>query len=69
VSAFTALANMAGQPAMSVPLFWSAGDMPVGVQFWGRFAEEATLFQLAGQLERARPWFKRLPSMTLEAAR
>ncbi len=69
VSTFSALANMTGQPAMSVPLFWNAANMPVGVQFWGRFAEEATLFQLAGQLERARPWFKRLPSMTLEAAR
>jgi Asp-tRNA(Asn)/Glu-tRNA(Gln) amidotransferase A subunit family amidase len=69
VSTFTALANMTGQPAMSVPLFWNAADMPVGVQFWGRFAEEATLFQLAGQLERGRPWFKRLPAMTLEATR
>jgi Asp-tRNA(Asn)/Glu-tRNA(Gln) amidotransferase A subunit family amidase len=69
VSTFTALANMTGQPAMSVPLFWNTAGLPVGVQFWGRFAEEATLFQLAGQLERARPWFKRLPAMTLEAAR
>ncbi|CAN5268724.1 amidase [soil metagenome] len=69
LSTFTALANMTGQPAMSVPLYWNAADLPVGVQFWGRFAEEATLFQLAGQLERVRPWFKRLPAMTLEAAR
>ncbi|HEY8334578.1 MAG TPA: amidase family protein, partial [Tardiphaga sp.] len=69
VSSFTALANMTGQPAMSVPLFWNAAGLPVGVQFWGRFAEEGTLFQLAGQLERARSWFRRLPAMTLEAAR
>jgi Asp-tRNA(Asn)/Glu-tRNA(Gln) amidotransferase A subunit family amidase len=69
VSTFTALANMTGQPAMSVPLFWNDAGLPVGVQFWGRFAEEATLFQLAAQLERARPWFKRLPAMTTEASR
>lgn len=66
-SCFTSLANLTGQPAMTVPLFWNAADMPIGVQFWGRFAEEATLFQLAGQLERTRPWFNRLPKMTLEA--
>ena len=64
---FTSLANLTGQPAMCVPLFWDAAGMPIGVQFWGRFAEEETLFQLAGQLERARPWFHRLPKMTREA--
>lgn len=67
LACFTALANLTGQPAMCVPLFWNDADMPIGVQFWGRFAEEDTLFQLAGQLERARPWFDRLPKMTLEA--
>jgi len=58
---FTALANQTGQPAMSVPLWWSDG-LPIGVQFAARLGEEETLFSLAHQLEQARPWFdKRAP--------
>ncbi len=52
---------MTGQPAMSVPLYWNRADLPIGVQLAGRPAEEATLFRLAGQLERARPWADRRP--------
>ena len=51
--------NNTGQPAMTVPLSWSAGGLPIGLQFVGRMADEATLFRLAGQLEQARPWFGR----------
>jgi Asp-tRNA(Asn)/Glu-tRNA(Gln) amidotransferase A subunit family amidase len=47
---------------MSVPLSWNDAGLPIGVQFMGRMNEEATLFQLAGQLEQARPWFDRRPS-------
>lgn len=59
--AFTRIQNMTGQPAMSVPLFWNEDNIPIGVQFAGRFGDEATLFLLAAQLEQARPWGDRNP--------
>ena len=55
------VANVTGQPAMSVPLFWNRSTLPIGSHFFGRLGDEVTLLQLAGQLERARPWAQRMP--------
>lgn len=59
----TALANMIGHPAMSVPLHTSRTGLPIGMQFYGRYADEWTLLSLAGQLERALPWKNRHPQL------
>lgn len=53
--------NITGQPAISLPLHWNREGLPIGVMFGGRYGDEATLIQLAGQLEQARPWIGRKP--------
>jgi amidase len=58
---FSPLANVTGQPSMSVPLYWSDAGLPIGTMFTARFGQEATLFRLAAELEAARPWQKRRP--------
>ena len=61
--ATTPPANFTGQPSMSVPLWESEEGLPVGMMFTGRFADEATLYRLAGQLEKEQPWKDRRPAL------
>lgn len=53
--------NVTGSPSMSMPLAWSDDGLPIGIMFSGRNGDEATLFRLAGQLEKARPWAHKKP--------
>ena len=65
-SPFCNIYNASGQPSMNVPLHWGAENLPIGVQFAGRFGEEVTLLKLAAQLETARPWSQRYRWLKLD---
>ncbi len=60
---FTQVANITGQPAMSIPIYWTKNNLPSGVQFIAPIGEDTVLFQLAGQIERARPWKEKIPPL------
>jgi len=60
---FTAMQNVTGQPAINLPLTWNKAGLPIGVQFVGRFGDEATLLKLAAELEKAAPWAGRYKSV------
>ena len=62
-SPFTGIFNQSGQPSMSVPLFRTKDNLPVGSMFSAAFGNENLLFSLAGQLEQAQPWVKSLSVM------
>jgi amidase len=59
---FTAVANVTGQPAVSLPLLEHDG-LPLGIQLLGRPAQEGALLALAAQIEAARPWAQRRPRL------
>lgn len=57
----TALFNQTGQPSLSLPLCWSDDGLPVGMMFSAAFGNDALLLRLAGQLEKAQPWWDKRP--------
>lgn len=59
VFGYTPPFNMTGQPSISLPLGMSSNKLPIGMMFTGRYADEATLYRLAAQLEEAHPWIDR----------
>jgi amidase len=62
---FTAFSNVTGQPAISLPLHWTAEDLPVGVMLTGAPFDEATLVRIGAQIEAARPWADRSVAVTV----
>lgn len=65
---FSPLANVTGQPSMTVPLSWNGAGLPIGSMLTARFGDEQTLFRVAAQLESARPWSGRRPPVHADAA-
>jgi amidase len=59
---YTGVYNMTGQPAISLPLHWTADGVPIGISLVGRPAADGPLIALSAQLEEARPWAKRKPA-------
>ncbi len=60
---YTAMYNMTGQPAISLPLYWSAEGLPIGMMLVGRPGGDAALLSLAAQIEAALPWHTRRPDI------
>jgi amidase len=54
---------MTGQPAVNLPLHWSADGLPVGTQLVAPYGREDLLLRAAAQLEQASPWADRRPGV------
>lgn len=63
---FPQLQNVTGQPAISLPLIWNDGGLPIGTQFVSRYGDELTLLSLATQLEQTHGWHDRWPSISIK---
>ena len=61
---YTSYMNAAGSASMSVPLSWTPSGLPVGSLFSGKRGDDGLLFELALQLEAARPWLGRVPPVS-----
>lgn len=64
----TMVHNFTGQPAASVPLYHSPDNLPIGIMLAGRYGDESTLYGLSAQLERAHPWWDRLPDLGIASS-
>jgi len=59
--AFTFPFNMSGQPAISLPMHWTANDLPVGCQLVAGYGREDLLLRVSAEIEQAAPWAGRRP--------
>ena len=66
-TAFTRAFNITGQPAISLPLSWNSAGLPLGVQLVAAYGREDLLINVAAQVEQARPWTSRKPSLPTPA--
>ncbi len=60
-SPYTYLTNATGQPAISLPLYWTEGNLPIGLHFTAKMGREDLLLRVAGRLEKELPWHQRKP--------